>query len=29
LAGFLADPASVANLSRDYGRCLLPAACCI
>lgn len=23
LAGFLADPASVANLPRDYGRCLL------
>jgi hypothetical protein len=24
LAGFLADPASVANLPRDYGRYLLP-----
>lgn len=23
LAGFLADPASVANLPRDYGRCVL------
>ena len=23
LAGFLADPGSVANLPRDYGRCLL------
>ena len=24
LTGFLADPSSVANLPRDYGRCLLP-----
>ena len=24
LAGFLADPASPANLPRDWGRCLLP-----
>lgn len=24
LTDFLADPSSVANLSRDYGRCLLP-----
>lgn len=27
LAGFLADPASVANLPYDYGRCLLPLKC--
>jgi len=27
LAGFLADPASPANLPRGYGRCLLPLKC--
>lgn len=27
LAGFLADPGSVANLPRDYGRCLLFCSC--